>query len=145
MSSVGKDVIRSHRTCREGSEPEGDEVSPESSSSDSVKKDQFSSEHHPQFKSHRLVMRRKVVVPVLLGPNLTHRGEVESEEWARDMMVLFKPWRTAIDLKDKDTTWMAAFTAFEPFLTQSNRIVIQNILNLTRSREDRCRHPRLRR
>ncbi|KAH6896109.1 hypothetical protein BKA70DRAFT_1027422, partial [Coprinopsis sp. MPI-PUGE-AT-0042] len=76
-------------------------------------------------------------VPVLLGPNLIHKGNTASDEWARDMVILFKPWRAISDLRGPGLTWLASFEAVQPQLTPCHISIIDNILVLTRSREDR--------
>ncbi|KAH6910079.1 hypothetical protein BKA70DRAFT_1100998, partial [Coprinopsis sp. MPI-PUGE-AT-0042] len=104
--------------------------------------DRFSSEEHPQYHTHRLLFRRKPVVPVLLGPNLIHKGHTANQEWARDMVILFRPWRTISDLREPGLTWIESFESLQPHLTLRHISIIDNILNLMRSREDRARNGR---
>lgn len=70
----------------------------------------FSSPEHPQYESH-LLRRRSAVVPVLLGPTIPRadRYAAEYELWCRAMLILFKPWRSAADLKDSGQSWTDAF------------------------------------
>ncbi|KAG1798686.1 hypothetical protein EV424DRAFT_1352515 [Suillus variegatus] len=68
-------------------------------------------EQHSQYGSHRLHMRNKAVIPVLLGEAISGKdgGEKEYENYCRCMMILFKPWRNLRCLKGKYNMWIEAF------------------------------------
>ncbi|ODN86308.1 hypothetical protein L198_07326 [Cryptococcus wingfieldii CBS 7118] len=57
---------------------------------------------HPQFRAHRIQTRRTPVVPILSGPTIPRDSPVSSEEHARTMLALFKPWRSPADLVPAD-------------------------------------------
>ncbi|KAJ7602622.1 hypothetical protein DFH06DRAFT_1023614, partial [Mycena polygramma] len=62
--------------------------------------------------------RSNAVVNVVLGERIPRpdRGEAEKDRWCRAMMILFKPWRSLLDLKGTGESWAAAFdrTDFGP-------------------------------
>ena len=51
-------------------------------------------------------------VPVLIG-SVPRRDQTETyTRYCRLMLILFKPWRNAFDLRRTDESWMAAFEQF---------------------------------
>ncbi|KAH8795882.1 hypothetical protein DL96DRAFT_1480503, partial [Flagelloscypha sp. PMI_526] len=50
-------------------------------------------------------------------------------KYCRMMLVLFRPWRTAHDLKHSDETWPAAFHRFleSPLCTDQMKCVMKNM------------------
>ncbi|KAH6904028.1 hypothetical protein BKA70DRAFT_1035594, partial [Coprinopsis sp. MPI-PUGE-AT-0042] len=94
------------------------------------------SKDHPQFESHGLKFRASSVVPVLLGPHLSRRlPGSENEIWARDMLLLFRPWRSIEALKGPFASWSQAFENYERHLTPQQWKTIQNMEVLVRARE----------
>ncbi|KAH6912390.1 hypothetical protein BKA70DRAFT_1370571 [Coprinopsis sp. MPI-PUGE-AT-0042] len=97
---------------------------------------------HIQYESHGIVLRASNVIPVLLGPHLSRReNDGEAEDWACEMLALFKPWRQPRDLKCIDETWMESYASFEEMLTAEQRDVIFNMAVLADAREDRKNNP----
>ncbi|KAG1797047.1 uncharacterized protein HD556DRAFT_1306744 [Suillus plorans] len=92
---------------------------------------------HSQFDTHILRLRKKKVIPVLLGNALPHpdRSEEEYEKYCRAMMLLFKPWRDLGMLKDKHMSWRGAFDnmTFDPAISS----IIRN-MNI----ENECKEAR---
>ncbi|KAF5311241.1 hypothetical protein D9611_013019 [Ephemerocybe angulata] len=106
----------------------------------------FSSSNHPQFHSHALGMRRSNVVPVLLGPSISRRNgtEPEKEQWARDMCILFCPWRSPSDLKVRDgefTSWTSTLDAWLPNLDARDKAVIENMSLVAEAKQARDTRP----
>lgn len=67
---------------------------------------------HVQSKSHslRIIPSNKQRIPVLIGPSLPSRTNSDChEQYARLMLMLFKPWRTPQDLLDSHTDWRESF------------------------------------
>lgn len=93
----------------------------------------LSSPRHPLYYTHVMKQRRKLVVPVLLGKPIPRpdRSEEDQEEWAKEMLILFKPWREVSDLRPKETSWLSTFNAF--YLTMSPKyariVKNMNVLN----------------
>lgn len=102
----------------------------------------FSNKEHPQFYTHYIIFRRERRVPVLLGPKISNptKSVETKEEWSRDMLVLFKPWRTISDLKDPSETWELAFNTYNPKLSAEHRRIISNMQTSTECRDARDRH-----
>lgn len=69
------------------------------------------SDQHSQYESHILRMRRKPVIPVLLGDAIPQRdgSEEEYEKYCQCMMLLFKLWRNIRTLKGNHSTWAKVF------------------------------------
>lgn len=76
---------------------------------------------HPQRETWGVRFRRNhdQFFPVLLGPVIRSRVKQPSR-FARQMLLLFKPFRHVNELREDFPTWQAAFTAFEK--TASPRI-----------------------
>ncbi|KAF5313723.1 hypothetical protein D9611_010075 [Ephemerocybe angulata] len=106
----------------------------------------FSSSNHPQFHTHALGIRRVNVVPVLLGPSIPRRNgsEAESEQWARDMCILFRPWRSPSDLKGNNESWSSALEAWLPNLDAQDRAVMENMSLVAEAKQARNERPRRR-
>ena len=104
----------------------------------------LSSWEHPQRGSHYQSVSRDAFVPVLLGPSLVdpNRSFSEREVWARDMLILFKPWRKLTDLKTSQEGWFDAYSRFELVLTDRQRHIIKNMIVLTECRDARASHVR---
>jgi hypothetical protein len=64
---------------------------------------------HPQ-NTHVARFCRDPVVNMLLGETLPRpdRSPKERDRWAGAMLILFKPWQSAKDLKDPEETWTTA-------------------------------------
>jgi len=102
---------------------------------------QFSGDGHPQFLTHRLRMRKTMKTPVLLGsafPNPNKSPELK-EEWAGDMLLLFKPWRSPLDLKEHGQTWTDAYNVYESQFDEGTKKIIQNMTVLSECSEARER------
>ncbi len=98
---------------------------------------------HPDYGTH-LVRKRVVwVVPVILGRRIARsdRSDEEREDWARTILVLFLPWRTAADLKEPDELWIDSYTRHERHIPRQHRTIIanMNVLNQCRDARDRVR------
>ncbi|KAF5340024.1 hypothetical protein D9611_012445 [Ephemerocybe angulata] len=104
----------------------------------------FSSDAHPQHMSHILSSRRKPVVPVLLGPRIQrrHGNDFEQESWARDMCILFKPWRQPSDLNAENTPWQDKVDEIIPLLSERDKKVLDNMALIAEGKQARDERPR---
>ncbi len=98
---------------------------------------------HPDYGTH-LVRKRVVwVVPVILGRRIARsdRSDDERESWARTILILFLPWRTAADLKEPEESWLDSYTRHERHIPRQHRTIISNmnVLNQCRDARDRVR------
>ena len=53
------------------------------------------------------------IVACLMGGSLPRRDVGDQEFYCATMLTLFKPWRTGLDLKQREVSWKAAFTSFQ--------------------------------
>ncbi|KAK0494090.1 hypothetical protein EDD18DRAFT_1043775, partial [Armillaria luteobubalina] len=86
----------------------------------------FSSEH-PLHGSHHVHVcpPEKRKVPNFVGRMLPHVDKGDREYYCLVMLVLFRPWRSGVDLKGgADILWDTEFDAY-PF-TEDNRRVMAN-------------------
>ncbi|TEB28814.1 hypothetical protein FA13DRAFT_1632849, partial [Coprinellus micaceus] len=95
----------------------------------SQKSGRFTSNQHPQHHSHVLIVRAAPVVPVLLGPRIPRRNgsDAERDRWARDMCILFKPWRSPSELLSDAADWYLRLQHILPLLESNDRTVIENM------------------
>ncbi|KAJ7015732.1 hypothetical protein C8F04DRAFT_901505, partial [Mycena alexandri] len=100
---------------------------------------QFSDVAHPQYLTHRQILRATHFIPVVLGPKFhrSDRTDAERELWAQDVVVLFKPWRVPADLKSQDQSWLEVASVLIGGLLPWHRRVIQNMNVLTECRDAR--------
>ncbi|KAH7908089.1 hypothetical protein BJ138DRAFT_979818, partial [Hygrophoropsis aurantiaca] len=72
-------------------------------------------------------MKETKSIPVLLGESLPRqdRGEEERKQWCRAMLILFKPWRSAQDLKSGEQSWSDAFENY--VFAPAMQLVINNM------------------
>ncbi|KAJ3493916.1 hypothetical protein NLJ89_g10914 [Agrocybe chaxingu] len=105
-------------------------------------KGSFSSSEHPQRDTHYLKFRKTKHVPVLLGPSIPNLDKsVEGKElWAKYMLVLFRPWRSPLNLKERGQTWLQSYEHYETQLSLEHRQVIANMNVLTECKEARDVH-----
>ncbi|KAK0452805.1 uncharacterized protein EV420DRAFT_1273617, partial [Desarmillaria tabescens] len=71
--------------------------------------------HHPEYHTHfqRIRTEEGRVIPVPLGPSIPRRDRSHLyERYCRLMLIFFKPWYSATDLRTKGETWSAAFKIF---------------------------------
>jgi hypothetical protein len=97
---------------------------------------------HPQHaqassKAQRLQCDpSKYFIPVPIGPALPRRDRTESlPKYCRLMLILFKPWRTAEDLRTPDQTWADAFSEFVKMCDDSTKSILNNMQVLHECRD----------
>ncbi len=60
-------------------------------------------EKHEQFDSHEIVKLKESQVPIIICKSIPRKNDLDrSDEYAKIILLLFKPWRTLNDLLDKD-------------------------------------------
>ncbi|KAJ7019078.1 hypothetical protein C8F04DRAFT_895466, partial [Mycena alexandri] len=80
-------------------------------------------------------------VPVPIGPALPKRSDPAFvEKHARLMLILFKPWRHASDLRDPDQSWSESYAEFLPMCEPENLERIENMQLLHECKDSRDAH-----
>ncbi|KAF5320357.1 hypothetical protein D9611_011328 [Ephemerocybe angulata] len=104
----------------------------------------FSSNKHPQFTTHYLGSRTHHVIPVLLGPAIArrHGNDSEQESWARDMCILFSPWRIPADVIPTDGDWKKKVNTVCSTLSEQDQRVLGNMALVAEGRQARDEKPR---
>ncbi|KAF5335144.1 hypothetical protein D9611_010826 [Ephemerocybe angulata] len=104
----------------------------------------FSSSKHPQYKSHGLGLRRLHVIPVLLGPAIQrrHGSESEQEAWARDICILFSPWRVPSDIVPTQPSWKPQAEELLHRLSPTDLKIVENMGVVAEGRQARDDRPR---
>ncbi|KAJ7776560.1 hypothetical protein DFH07DRAFT_731869, partial [Mycena maculata] len=77
---------------------------------------------HDQHKTHILRVRcaKDLLVPVPIGPGIPRRDKPDlRSRYCRLMLIFFKPWRDACDLRENYGSWEEAFEAFVKTCSQS--------------------------
>jgi hypothetical protein len=98
---------------------------------------------HLESDSHVLRIRapdsRRVPVPI--GPGIPRRDKLEvRERYCRLMLILFKPWRHASDLRRNNQTWHDAFDEFAHICPVKLKVVIDNMQILHECKDSRDDH-----
>lgn len=101
----------------------------------------MSSPNHPQYETHRMKFRRWDVfqIPVILGESISRRDRTEQErdDWARSMLILFKPWRHPQDLRAPNETWYNAFLEYEHSIRDRHLQIIRNMTVMSECKDAR--------
>lgn len=98
---------------------------------------------HLECETHYLQKLGKAgwMVPVPIGPSLPRPDDPETQErYYRLMMILFKPWRVASDLKRGDETWQDAFAEFTHPGPPVPMRIMRNMQMLQECRDARDHH-----
>jgi hypothetical protein len=99
---------------------------------------------HPEYATHglRIVPYREKYVLVPLGPPLPRFDRDSTREaYCRLMVVLFKPWIAATDLKQIDVSWTECYRVMleSEHIHYEHKILMDNIQFLHDCRDDRNR------
>ncbi|KAI9065711.1 hypothetical protein FKP32DRAFT_1549886, partial [Trametes sanguinea] len=107
----------------------------------------FASEAHTQFRTHHLRRRTEWLIPVILGDRIprSDRGDEEKEAWSRMMLILFIPWRSPHDLRNRTESWTTAFERHKSRLSPTQLKIIANMNVLSECRDVRDAHRDMRR
>ena len=107
---------------------------------------------HPQHaQSHRKAQRVRnnpstYFVPVPIGPALPRRDRPELyPKYCRLMLILFKPWRVAEDLRTPGQSWAQAFEEFLEMSDNSIKAILDNMQVLHECRDAKDTEDRRRR
>ncbi|KAJ7136454.1 hypothetical protein C8R43DRAFT_863907, partial [Mycena crocata] len=77
-------------------------------------------------------------VPVPIGPAIPRRDkEASREKHARLMLILFKPWRHAEDLRSINQSWSDAFQQFSTTCSEHVSNCIENMQILHECKDSR--------
>ncbi|KAJ7067561.1 hypothetical protein C8F01DRAFT_925318, partial [Mycena amicta] len=72
------------------------------------------------------------------GPGIPRRDKPELfARYARLMLIFFKPWRTAKDLREEGQTWSDAFEAFRAHCSTEIQFRMENMQVLHECRDSR--------
>ena len=117
---------------------------PTQSASVPVRAGAFDGQGHPQQQTHFLTLKTEARIPVILGPSFSNpkTSDESKENWSREMLVLFKPWRDTTTLKTHTQSWSDAFEVFHAGTDERTRQLISNITVLTECSDARASHGR---
>ncbi|KZV98825.1 hypothetical protein EXIGLDRAFT_587538, partial [Exidia glandulosa HHB12029] len=84
---------------------------------------------------------RELHVPVPIGPAIPRRDVVEHfPRYCRLMLTLFKPWRTAGDLRSSGQSWEHAFRDFQNTCRPEHLKIMDNMQVLHECKDSRDDH-----
>ena len=100
---------------------------------------------HTEFKTHELIVRSPTrrFVPVPMGPSLPRRDStIDKEKYSRLMLIVFKPWRDAMDLKTTHLSWHEAFQSWKTSADYTPEInqLLNNMNLLNECKDSRDNH-----
>ena len=98
---------------------------------------------HLEFQSHMLSVCNRLsrFIPVPIGPSLPRNDrEKMYPRYCRLMLILFKPWVHASDLRDKGQTWPDAFLQYNKICPDRFKSVMKNIQILHECCDSRYDH-----
>ena len=102
----------------------------------------FSSDH-PDRMTHmqRVLQTRKRFIPVPIGPSIPRRDDDKvKERYCRLMLIMFKPWRHARDLRMANEQWSSAFQSFQQNCSSQKRKIMNNMQILHECKDSRDDH-----
>lgn len=102
----------------------------------------FSTEH-PDQETHAQRVRHilKRLVPVPVGPSLPRRDREQCKErYCRLMLIMFKPWRHAKDLRMSTESWSSAFQSFLQDCSPQKKQAMDNMQILHECKDSRDDH-----
>ncbi|KZV97593.1 hypothetical protein EXIGLDRAFT_579934, partial [Exidia glandulosa HHB12029] len=80
-------------------------------------------------------------IPVPIGPALPRRDSPPSfQRYARLMLILFKPWRSAADLRARGQSWEHAFEEFKAHCRPEYTKIMDNMQLLHECKDSRDDH-----
>ncbi|KAF6758386.1 hypothetical protein DFP72DRAFT_1006126, partial [Ephemerocybe angulata] len=102
-------------------------------------------ETHLEFQTHCLRVRlpTKRYIPVPIGPAIPRRDTTnpeENERYSRLMLILFKPWRDAADLRKQGQSWVEAFDEFAQTCDLFSKSRMDNMQVLHECKDSRDDH-----
>ncbi|KAJ6471185.1 hypothetical protein DFH09DRAFT_913055, partial [Mycena vulgaris] len=102
----------------------------------------FLKDHLEDTTHHiKVLPYRKRKVPVPIGPALPRRDQPASvQKHARLMLILFKPWKHAEDLRHKNQSWSDAYAQFLLTCTEEITRCIENMQLLHECKDSRDAH-----
>ncbi|KAJ7932300.1 hypothetical protein B0H13DRAFT_1593532, partial [Mycena leptocephala] len=98
---------------------------------------------HDQANTHILRIRRPedTLVPVPIGPGIPRRDKPDAfARYCRLMLIFFKPWRHAKDLRTRGQSWQEAFNIFKVNCLPSVLGMMDNMQILHECRDSRDDH-----
>ncbi|KAJ7508924.1 hypothetical protein B0H11DRAFT_2432219, partial [Mycena galericulata] len=98
---------------------------------------------HDQWKTHILRVRacNDFFVPVPIGPGIPRRDKKDLRaRYCRLMLIFFKPWRHAADLRGHHTSWETAFEEFARTCAPAVTEKMENMQILHECRDSRDDH-----
>ncbi|KAJ6556238.1 hypothetical protein B0H19DRAFT_862489, partial [Mycena capillaripes] len=98
---------------------------------------------HDQCSSHILRVRAPddTLVPVPIGPGIPRRDKSDLRaRYCRLMLIFFKPWRHAVDLRENHKSWEAAFEDFSRSCSPAVLEKMENMQILHECRDSRDDH-----
>lgn len=98
---------------------------------------------HVEAETHglKVVHPDRRAIPVPIGPAFPRRDREDVyERYCRTMLILFKPWRNACDLRNPNQSWADAFNGFLSQCSEKHRAVINNMQMLHECKDSRDDH-----
>ncbi|KAJ7148125.1 hypothetical protein C8R43DRAFT_889264, partial [Mycena crocata] len=100
-------------------------------------------ENHLESDTHVCQVKTylKRCIPVPIGPAIPRRDTIGSvAKHARLMLILFKPWRHAADLRHENQTWVDAFQQFTAHCSEEILERVDNMQILHECKDSRDDH-----
>ena len=132
VTSFRKTTMRKRKTCKLNNLNIDENIESYDSEDDNSMSNDVNMflDGHLECHSHQLVAHPHKLVAVPIGPSLPHRDQSESyAKYCCIMLMLFKPWRHATDLRNQGETWIVAFETFKN-MCSSNIITLMNNMQL---------------
>jgi hypothetical protein len=101
------------------------------------------SSRHPDRMTHvqRVLQTQKRFIPVPIGPSIPRRDrEQVKERYCRLMLIMFKPWRHARDLRMAGENWSSSFQKFIQNCSLPKKQIMDNMQILHECRDSRDDH-----
>ena len=96
---------------------------------------------HKECDRKFIRLRKHDVVPVPIGPSIPRRDRPEAySRYCRLMLILFKPWRQALDLRIAEESWEETYNRFGRTMETRHKQIVNNMQVLHECRDSRDDH-----
>jgi hypothetical protein len=87
---------------------------------------------HKQFNTHKLKKNKDILVPFILGASIPRKDDPDNTElYAKNILILFKPWNKLDNFIQKNQTFSTQLNSYIEYLDKNNKSdILEYIINV---------------